>query len=124
VQFAHDSLWTKTVDALDERIDVPRRKGDEEEMEMDMAIQPGRIECQETRGQSAKKQEIEPRKVVNDIVHRQCELERIFYYKELDKCPCLEITLETEWDPHQVCFLQASGDTPGGFMKSVRGRLL
>jgi len=75
-----------------------------------------RTECQE--------QDIEPRKVVNDIVHRLCELESIFYYKELDKCPCLEITLKTEWEPSQVHFLQASGDTPGGFMKSVRGRLL
>jgi len=27
----------------------------------------------------------------------------------------LELTSEDEWNPHQVCFLQASGDTPGGF---------
>jgi len=43
---------------------------------------------------------------------------------ELDNCPRLELTSEDKWDPHQVCFLQASGDTPGGFMKSVGGQVL
>ncbi len=41
---------------------------------------------------------------------------------ELDNCPRLELTSEDEWDPHQVCFLQAPGDIPGGFLKPFGGQ--